>query len=91
LDQIVNVLSYLLNILVLSLIYSIDQDMNLAAVFREIGCDLLPDERMGKMGDFQGSGYGIVISDSDEGHAFLSSGFVEIQGFCVALGTADFL
>ena len=69
----------------------VDEDVNLAPVFGEIGSDLLTDKGPRQMRDLEGALDFVVVRDGDECHAPPPRDVVEMKRLGKTLGTADFL
>ena len=89
--QVVDVRAELLDLPVLGLGDIQGQDMHLAPVVRKVGGDLLADEDVRQMGDFQGAVDGVVIRDGHMAHAPALGDLIELQRFGEAFRAADLL
>ena len=88
--QFVDVVTDFLDFPVLGLGDIQGQNMQLAAVFREIAGDLLADKSTRQVGDFEGAVDTVVIADGHMRHPPSSGDVVDLQRFGKTLGAADF-
>ena len=90
-DEIKDVGPQFLDVGVLGFGDVVDEDVDLAPVFGEIGSDLLTDESPRQMRDLEGALDFVVVRDGDERHAPPPRDVVEMKRLGKALGAADFL
>ena len=90
-DEIEYVGPQLLDVGVLGFGDVVDEDVDLAPVFREIGSDLFADKGPRQMRDLEGALDFVVVRDGDERHAPPPRDVVEVKRLGKALGAADFL
>jgi hypothetical protein len=76
--QIENVVAHLDDFGVLSLGDSPDEDVDLARVLREVGCDLFADECPGQIRNLQVPVDRVVVGNGDEIHAAFAKEAMEI-------------
>ena len=57
-----------------------DEDMDLAAILREIGRDFIGEERAGKVGDLQRAADAVVVGDGHEVHPLLPRVAIDLLG-----------
>ena len=58
-----------------------DEDVDLAAVLREVGRDFIGEERAGKVGDLQRAANAVVVGDGHEVHPLLPRVAIDFLGF----------
>ena len=58
-----------------------DEDVDLAAVFGEVGRDFIGEERAGQVGDLQRAANAVVVGDGHEVHPLLPRVAIDFLGF----------
>ena len=89
--KIINVFPEVLKVLVLPFGSSIDDHVDLTAVFREVGGHFFTDERLGQMSDFQGSFDGIMIGYGYVGHSPGTDQMIQRLGVRITFRTSQLL
>ncbi len=86
--EVEDVFAQALELGVLRLAQAPDEDVDGAAVFGEVGGDLLAEEDAGAIGDLEAAVDGVVVGEGDEIHAARPERIVEVAGLGVAGGKA---
>ena len=79
--QAVNIRPQFLDHAELLFVDAADQDMDLAAVLREVRRDFIGDERAGQVGDLQCATNAVMVGDGHEVHPLLPRVAIDVLGF----------